>query len=295
MGKRLWLVLAMFVFGLAVWHLPGASARADCEQADVNVDHAAGQNDPRQAVALLDEIVDRCPSFRAWYVKGSAHSMLRQWDEALAAFQQARHASNAVPDQVFEAMSYIALMKHHLGYACEASREFRLLRAPYESDEPLPGWLHVPYQAHERLLAEKPMGADEIACALQMTKEFRTFNICPHLNIRIPFAYDRADIDDQNRSQVQKLGEALRRVWGEEEVQGYRLVGHTDSRGSAHYNQNLSERRAKSVLAFIQGRHPDLKEILWASGDGENRLLDTEDTESAHALNRRVEVQVLCD
>ena len=71
-------------------------------------------------------------------------------------------------------------------------------------------------------------------------------------------------------------------------------MGHTDSRGRAAYNQDLSERRAQSVRAFILQRQQDLQDRLEARGDGENRLLTQEDTDLAHALNRRVEVQVLC-
>ena len=74
----------------------------------------------------------------------------------------------------------------------------------------------------------------------------------------------------------------------------YRLVGHTDSRGSADYNQDLSERRAQSVQAFILMRQQSLHGSLEARGEGESRLLTPEDTEQAHALNRRVEVRVLC-
>ena len=74
----------------------------------------------------------------------------------------------------------------------------------------------------------------------------------------------------------------------------YRLVGHTDSRGSADYNQDLSERRAQSVQAFILMRQQSLYGSLEARGEGESRLLTPEDTEQAHALNRRVEVRVLC-
>ena len=101
-----------------------------------------------------------------------------------------------------------------------------------------------------------------------------------------------ADVDGQNSLKVEELAAALRKV--HEGTQRYRLVGHTDSRGRADYNQSLSERRAESVRAFIAKRQKGLGKVLEARGEGENRLLATDDTESSHALNRRVEVQVLC-
>ena len=92
--------------------------------------------------------------------------------------------------------------------------------------------------------------------------------------------------------EAEKLAEALHRV--HDGSYRYHLVGHTDSRGSAAYNQNLSERRAQSVQDFILERRQDLQGSLEARGEGESRLLAPADTERAHALNRRVEVRALC-
>ena len=71
----------------------------------------------------------------------------------------------------------------------------------------------------------------------------------------------------------------------------YRLVGHTYSRGSATYNQDLSERRAQSVRAFVLDHQQALRGSLEAQGEGESRLLSPDDTGQAHALNQRVEVR----
>ena len=131
-----------------------------------------------------------------------------------------------------------------------------------------------------------------MACALRMTTDHRAIGVCPRLNVRIPFAYDRADIDAANRPIAEELAEALHQV--HDGTYRYRLVGHTDSRGSADYNQDLSERRAESVRAFILEGQQDLRGSLEARGEGESRLLTPDDTEQAHALKRRVEIQVLC-
>ena len=289
MTQSLRMALSLLLLGVAVWHSPGAFAETDCEQARADYDRALQQTDPAQVLALLDGVVARCPSFNAWFVKGQAHRMLEQWDQALEAYRQA-HGRAGKPESGWKAEAYGALMQHRLGRTCKASREFRQLRGA-DPDAPLPSWLREPYEAFERSLAEAPMSTDEMACTLRVTANDRALGICPRLNVRIPFAFNRADIDGQNRSRVEELAEALRRV--HEGKQRYRLVGHTDARGSADYNQDLSERRAQSVRAFIAEHQRDLRDRLEARGEGENRLLATDDSESSHTLNRRVEVQVL--
>lgn len=289
MSRGLRIALSALLLGIPLWQLPVASADTACEKARADYDLALQQTDPEQALALLDGVIARCPSFNAWFVKGNAHRMMERWQEALAAYQQA-DARAATPERGFMAQAYGALMQHRLGRACAAARTFQYLGAA--SGLPLPSWLHEPYEAFERLLAEKPMSPDEMACALRVTTDHRALGVCPRLNVRIAFAYDRADVDAGNRPQVEELATALQKV--HDGTQRYRLVGHTDSRGSAAYNLGLSKRRAQSVRAFIAQRQENLRNVLEARGEGENRLLATDDAESSHALNRRVEVQVLC-
>lgn len=282
-------LLIALLLAAAVWQLVGAAAEHGCEQARLNYDQAVQQADAREALILLDDVIARCPSFNAWFGKGNAHRMLEQWDEALASYQQARGMAGE-PQLSFMAQAYGALMQHRLGRTCEAGRTFQYLGAG--SDAPLPPRVREPYEAFERSLAEAPMDAETMACALQMTSNHRRIGVCPSLNVRIPFAYDRADLDMAYRTEAENLAEALHRV--HDGSYRYRLVGHTDSRGSAAYNQNLSERRAQSVQDFILEHRQELQGSLEAGGEGESRLLTPEDTEQAHALNRRVEVRVLC-
>ena len=84
-----------------------------------------------QALALLDGFIAGCPSFNAWFVKGNAHRMLGQWNEALEAYEQA-HGMAGKPELGFVAQAYGALMQHRLGRTCEASRLFQYLGAGSE-------------------------------------------------------------------------------------------------------------------------------------------------------------------
>jgi outer membrane protein OmpA-like peptidoglycan-associated protein len=69
------------------------------------------------------------------------------------------------------------------------------------------------------------------------------------------------------------------------------LVGHTDSIGSAAYNQQLSERRAMSVAAHLGSRGVSSSRISVA-GRGEAEPISDNGTDPGRQLNRRVEIAV---
>ena len=67
------------------------------------------------------------------------------------------------------------------------------------------------------------------------------------------------------------------------------IEGHTDSMGSDTYNQELSQRRADSVKAYLvsQGVAPGK---ITAIGKGESSPVASNDSSSGRQLNRRVEI-----
>ncbi|MFU8820674.1 MAG: OmpA family protein [Gammaproteobacteria bacterium] len=67
------------------------------------------------------------------------------------------------------------------------------------------------------------------------------------------------------------------------------VVGHTDSTGSAEYNQTLSERRASTVATYINTRGIDAQRIL-AFGRGLTQPIADNATVEGRAINRRVEL-----
>ena len=68
------------------------------------------------------------------------------------------------------------------------------------------------------------------------------------------------------------------------------IEGHTDSKGSEAYNQQLSERRAKAVYDYLVEELSISPQRLKTVGYGESRPAYTNDTEVGRALNRRVEL-----
>jgi len=68
------------------------------------------------------------------------------------------------------------------------------------------------------------------------------------------------------------------------------IQGHTDSRGSAIYNQSLSEKRANGVMDYFLKRGID-SERLSAAGYGLTRPIASNLTPEGRAQNRRVELK----
>jgi OmpA-OmpF porin, OOP family len=70
------------------------------------------------------------------------------------------------------------------------------------------------------------------------------------------------------------------------------LEGHTDTRGNANANLKLSEERVKSVKSYLISKGGN-KGRIKTKAFGGSQPISQEETEAAHALNRRVELRVL--
>lgn len=72
---------------------------------------------------------------------------------------------------------------------------------------------------------------------------------------------------------------------------GVTIEGHTDSTGSAEYNQRLSERRAESVLKFLESQQV-ATDRLASVGFGFTQPIAENDTPDGRRKNRRVEIVI---
>ena len=70
------------------------------------------------------------------------------------------------------------------------------------------------------------------------------------------------------------------------------VYGHTDSIGSEKYNQNLSERRARSAAKYLVDHGIEANRIT-SIGFGLKLPIDTNETEEGRFHNRRVEFEIL--
>lgn len=136
-------------------------------------------------------------------------------------------------------------------------------------------------------LKEAPAGARSFRGVGKVGGE----NQAPKIDLRVQFEYNEAILTDEAKITLNALGSALK----DERLDGlkFRVIGHTDARGTDEYNQSLSESRAIEVVSYLRAVQGINKSRLVSSGEGENRLIDAADPESAE--NRRVEIQTIIE
>lgn len=101
------------------------------------------------------------------------------------------------------------------------------------------------------------------------------------------FDYNSAGLRSASKSALQEMAE----VFNKYPNTTIEVDGHTDSTGSASYNERLSERRASSVANYLEDlgvRSSRLNTI----GYGESQPRSTNSTASGRQLNRRVEIKI---
>jgi len=88
------------------------------------------------------------------------------------------------------------------------------------------------------------------------------------------------------------LGEIVQLLQANPSIKKMMIEGHTDSRGGADFNLDLSKRRAQSVRSWLVD-HGIAPNRLESEGYGLTRPIDTNDTGEGRAANRRVEFKVV--
>lgn len=98
------------------------------------------------------------------------------------------------------------------------------------------------------------------------------------------FGFDQSDLSADARSNLDKLVKVLN-AYPDTDIE---VQGHTDSRGSEIYNQNLSEKRAKAVSDYLTSKEITATRVI-TKGFGETLPEYDNETEEGRAQNRRVE------
>ncbi len=104
----------------------------------------------------------------------------------------------------------------------------------------------------------------------------------------ITFDTDRSDV----RSDFYAVLDSVATILKEFDQTRIRVSGHTDSTGSREYNQELSQRRARSVSAYLESRSVPPGRI-YSVGFGEDRPVADNGTALGRSQNRRVEIEIL--
>jgi len=103
------------------------------------------------------------------------------------------------------------------------------------------------------------------------------------------FATDKDVILKQSFEVLQSVSDALK---GATHIKKVRVEGHTDDRGKVEHNTELSDRRAKSVMAWLVEHGID-QSRLEAKGYGPSNPIADNKTSAGRAKNRRVDFVII--
>ncbi|MEA3362247.1 MAG: OmpA family protein [Thermodesulfobacteriota bacterium] len=150
-----------------------------------------------------------------------------------------------------------------------------------------------------------PKGApvDKVGCPLDSDGDgvFDYFDQCPgtpagvsvdvygcptKLTLHINFGHDSSKVGAEFDSEVAKAAQCINDYPGNSVF----IDGHTDSSGSAAYNQKLSEQRAAAVKNRLIERFNVKESRMVSRGFGEDQPVASNKTAASRSLNRRVEV-----
>jgi peptidoglycan-associated lipoprotein len=98
----------------------------------------------------------------------------------------------------------------------------------------------------------------------------------------IHFGYDSYTLDEANKTQLNANAQILK----DKPSIKIQVEGHCDARGGIQYNLALGEKRANAVKKFLMDKGIATDRISVISF-GKEKLLDTAESEAAHAKNRR--------
>lgn len=108
----------------------------------------------------------------------------------------------------------------------------------------------------------------------------------PKVNVTVNFELGSARLTQDGMLALRSVAKAL--LHPSLENMTFQIAGHTDGRGDATMNQNLSERRAKAVVDFLSIHFEVPPGKLIPIGYGFSRPMDP--TNLLNPLNRRVEI-----
>ena len=106
------------------------------------------------------------------------------------------------------------------------------------------------------------------------------------IDLTINFEFDSDKILGSAHTQIFEIAQALRSPkLSNAKIQ---IQGHTDSRGEAKYNMDLSYRRAISVMRELSEKYHINSSKFSVKGFGESQPIASNINEEGRALNRRV-------
>jgi OOP family OmpA-OmpF porin len=104
------------------------------------------------------------------------------------------------------------------------------------------------------------------------------------VELMVNFDFDRDEVKTEYFDEIEEVANFMRQY---DDVV-IELEGHTDSRGTDAYNEDLSQRRANAVRQVLIDRFAIQGSRITARGFGERQPIASNDTDAGRAQNRRV-------
>lgn len=145
------------------------------------------------------------------------------------------------------------------------------------------------YMDRQQAEFERELEAERQANQIEVER-LRNENLKITMNSEVSFAYNSAQLTPAFHNTLDKVADILARY----PRTTIKIIGHTDSRGSAEYNQRLSVQRAQAVKWYLSDNGVDQQRIL-TEGRGEAQPRVSNESESGRQLNRRVEMMIIPD
>jgi outer membrane protein OmpA-like peptidoglycan-associated protein len=265
------------------------SAWANCQQAD-NLFKQAKEvtNDSDQQIKLLKQATRLCPNHReAHYQLADLQKQAQQWAEAEWLYKH-----------VIELDSNDALAYAELGEVLMERKDYHQAAAMFNQFLTLANKDNKKAELEEEIKHYRTRleVAEQKIIELSHNKIAQLANnkgIRPgQIDIQVRFEYGSHQIKkhDETWQQCQKMANEINQLFGmtEFEKTRIRVEGHTDSIGSAHYNEILSKQRASRVKEVLVNDFQVAEERLEVIGMGEEHPIASNETPHGRFLNRRV-------
>ena len=160
----------------------------------------------------------------------------------------------------------------------------------YEKEIPELGWYTITASAEGYLNATDSVEANDDGLS-PFSRDLYLVPIEVGLTVRLQniyFDFDKTTLKNESFPELNKVVDFLK----QNETVEIEISGHTDSKGTNDYNINLSQGRSQSVVDYIISQGIDSYRLA-AHGYGEERAIDTNETDLGRANNRRVEFTVV--
>jgi len=137
----------------------------------------------------------------------------------------------------------------------------------------------------------KVVGDEKYSIDLTLDESFSLIKITKEeIEIKnIYYDYAKWSLREESKDELIKLVNILK----ENPVIKIMINSHTDVRGSATYNQELSEKRAQSVVEYLTSKGIEGARLQFKGWGAERLLIRNAVTEEEHQLNRRTTFNIL--